>query len=115
MKVTVTKSLFAREFADLDRTKHWTPQGLAALFDHLDETRDENEELDVQQIDSEFAEYPSARKACDDNDIKYRIWYLDDDDKDEDEEETEMSALRRLRSRMKTVLELDNGGVIIEE
>ena len=115
MKISVTRAVFGKEFEDLGRAESWSREGLDVLFEHLDNTRGENEELDVGAIDSQFAEYPSARKACDDIGIKYSICYRDDDDEVEDEEDTESGALRRLKRRMQTVLELKSGGVIVEE
>lgn len=112
MKVTVTFSIFRQSFEDQGRLDNWSLDGLRALFEHIEDTYDEDIELDVQELDGTYAEYDSARAACDDNGIKYSM--ILDDDEEEDEYEIEADALCRLKKRMTAVIEFP-GGVVTAE
>jgi len=98
MKVTVTENDFANAFRAI-RPGHFSPDGLAALFAHLEEleTMGEEMELDVIALCCDFSEYPDALTVAED--IGWEC---------EDEED----AFARLNSET-TVIDFD-GGIIIE-
>lgn len=99
MKITVTQNDFVNAFQKI-RPQNFSPNGLKALFEHLEELEScmgEELELDVIAFCCDFAEYPDAMTAAED---------LGFDAEDEDD------AFDRLNSET-TLIDFD-GGIIVE-
>jgi len=63
MIMQVSQQMFADAFRRMDRADQFSPAGLNALYDHIEET-DEDYELDVIALCCEFTEYESLEDAC---------------------------------------------------
>lgn len=64
MKMTVTKSMFHAQFIHMGRKDNFSYDGLAALFDYLEEIN-EDMELCVIAICCEYTEYEDLREFQD--------------------------------------------------
>lgn len=97
MKITVTQNDFVNAFQKI-RPQNFSPNGLRALFAHIEEleTMGEEMELDVIALCCDFAEYPDALTVAED-----MGW----------ECASEEEAFDRLQSET-TVIDF-NGGIII--
>lgn len=100
MKQTISIHEFRDAFRKADRINQFTYEGLEALFDYLEELEEdtgEEMELDVIAICCDFAEYESLQECAE----QYGI---EGDDKE---------ILEELNDNTQ-VIELDNGGIIIQ-
>jgi hypothetical protein len=107
MKITVDQSMFRDAFQRYDRIDNFSYQGLNALFDYLDDLDSGNEEeteLDVIAICSDFSEHDSALEAA-------KEYSPDVFDNCEDED-PEKAALVFLQDNT-TVIQVDGRGVIV--
>jgi hypothetical protein len=98
MKTTVTKHEFREAFNNMNRSDNFTYEGLGALFDYLEDYEEQTDtemELDVIACCCEFTEYADIEEVAGEYD-------LDEDDPLED-----------LRNNT-LVIEMDNGGIIIQ-
>jgi hypothetical protein len=66
MKVELTESTFCDLWKRVGRFDAWSLSGLKALYAYMDEYFDENFEVDVIQLDSEFTEYGDLDEANED-------------------------------------------------
>lgn len=98
---TITEFDFVKSFDDYNRSSNFTVAGRKALFEMLEEFSPEME-LDPIAICCDFTEYASLEE-----------WKQDYEYVAEDEDEEDDYALDYLRDRT-IVLELDNGGLIIQ-
>lgn len=120
---TVDLPAFRQAFRDYNRTDNFSHEGLEALHEYLEELSEdigEPVELDVIGICCDFAEYDSAEECA----LEYG-WDKPEQDIDEEdpefseteedyEERCEEEAKEWLRDRT-TVLELSDGGVVIQQ
>lgn len=120
MIIKATFGRFEQEFENSGRGGSWTSDGLRALYDYLEENESDDYEVDATAIDCEFAEYRTAREACEDIGIDFDIAYEEDEDGEDTETEIEddteanaLDALKRTPS-ISSVIEFD-GGVIVRE
>ena len=96
MKQTVDLNDFRNAFRNYGREENFTYEGLETLYDYLmsyEEDCGEEQELDVIAICCEFAEYDSIEEVL---------------------EEYSKEDIEELRDYT-TVLEMDNGGIIIQQ
>lgn len=108
MKITITESEFINRFMAI-RPENFSREGLAALFEHLEELeRDLGEEIEFDPVGicCDWTEYVNATKAA----MEYGFEPLDEDDGTEDESQD--GALTFLCEKT-TVLELSSGGVVV--
>ena len=108
MKQTVNLYDFRRAFEDYGRTENFSYPALDALFawfEEYEEGTGQEIELDVIAICCDFSEYDAALEAA-----KEYGW---EPDEDQDEEEQEEAALEWLQEQT-TVIEADNGHIIIQ-
>lgn len=112
---TVDLYTFCNAFRNM-RPNQFSGPALEALFEYLEGLSDdtgEPYELDVIGICCDFAEYNSVTEAAEDYG-----WFQSSMDEDEEEEDYEErckdEALDYLRDRT-TVLELSDGGVVIQQ
>ena len=98
---TITEFDFVKSFDDYNRSSNFTVAGRKALFEMFEELSPEME-LDPIAICCDFTEYASLEE-----------WKQDYEYVAEDEDEEDDYALDYLRDRT-IVLELDNGGLIIQ-
>jgi uncharacterized protein with ATP-grasp and redox domains len=107
MKEIVTKSSFMDAFRDAGRRDQFTYDGLSALFDYLEEYEQDvgdEMELDVIGICCDFSEYGSVEECAEEHG-------LESDEEDEDDKRKDF--LEQLQDNT-SVIELDNGGIIIQ-
>jgi hypothetical protein len=114
---TVDLSDFRRAFRDHGRSDQFSHEALELLFDHFDQTSDdigEPWELDVIAICCDFSEYDSAREAAEEQGWDCDVDPEDfEDDAEGYQEAVDEAAVDWLQDRT-TVLELDDGGVVIQ-
>jgi hypothetical protein len=109
MKKTIDSvSEFRDEFHRMGRGSQFSYDGLAVLFEHIEDYEQdtgEEWELDVIALCCEFTEYSSALEACE--------GYSFEPDEEQDEEEQQESALEWLEGET-MVLRVHPSGVIIQ-
>jgi len=98
---TITEFDFVKSFDDVNRATNFTVAGRKALFEMFEELSPDME-LDPIAVCCEYTEYASLEE-----------WKQDYEYVAEDEDEEDDYALDYLRDRT-IVLELDNGGLIIQ-
>ena len=104
MYITVDFSMFSDAFRRMGREDQFSREALEAIFEYIEnyeEETGENIELDVIAICCDFTEYESIQDAAE------RCGY----DGDMDDE----SAMREYIEEGHFLIELDNGGIIIQE
>jgi len=110
MKLTLTFASFCDEWNGwTDRKDTFSYAGKRALFDYLEQYEQETGEdleLDIVSLCCDFTEYDSAMEAVE----EYTENFKDDD---KNEEENEADARKYLKDRT-TVIDVDGGGVIIQ-
>lgn len=113
---TVDLPAFRQAFRDYNRTENFSHEALEALFEYLEEYSEstgEPVELDVIAICCDWEEHDSVCNAAHDYG-----WRADEQDEDETEpewrERCNEEALEYLRDRT-AVLELSDGGVVIQQ
>lgn len=109
----VTESAFIDAFENMGRADNFSNDGLRALFNFIEETND-NTQLDVVALCSEYSEYESATEAA----KEYGIEGDPDDDGIDPDPEAQAEAaeayfLRDLQDST-IVIEFD-GGIIIQD
>jgi hypothetical protein len=103
MYQTITQWDFVRAFTEMNRESNFSEEGRIALFDFLEEVNPDSE-LDVIAICCDFTEYSNL------NELKQEYSHLlEDEDLSDDDE-----ILEFFRDET-VVLELSNGGVIIQQ
>ena len=112
MKQYVSVDMFRDRFLSSDTYKNnFTYDGLAALFEYLEQyEEDTNEEIDFDMVALAcgYSEYESALDAVE----QYNGAV--EENKDFDEEDKENASLAWLRDQTQ-VIEVDGGGVIIQQ
>ena len=103
MYQTVSQWDFVRAFTEMNRESNFSEEGRIALFEFLEEVNPDSE-LDVIAICCEFSEYSNL------NELKQEYSHLLEDEEFEDDDE----VLDFFRDET-IVLELSNGGVIIQQ
>jgi hypothetical protein len=106
MKQSINVYQFRDEFAHANRSDNFSYEGLAALFDYLEDLEDsigEEMELDVIALCCDFSEYTDLNDVVSCYDIQ-----LDDDS---DEDERAQQVIEWLQERT-TVIEFDDGIII---
>lgn len=124
MSIVTTLPAFRQAFRDYNRTDNFSHEGLEALHEYLEQLSDDIGapiELDVIGICCDFAEYDSAEECA----LEYG-WERPERDTDVDDDgepvqsddeyfaECNDDAREWLRYRT-TVLELSDGGVVIQQ
>jgi hypothetical protein len=94
---------FVRAFTEMNRESNFSEEGRIALFELLEEVNPDSE-LDVISICCDFVEYSNL------NELKAEYSHLLEDEEFEDDDE----VLDFFRDET-VVLELSNGGVIIQQ
>jgi len=103
MYQTISQWDFVRAFAEMNRETNFSEEGRIALFEFLEEVNPDSE-LDVIAICCDFTEYANVK------DLKADYSHLlEDEDLSDDDE-----VLEFFRDET-VVLELSNGGVIIQQ
>lgn len=111
MKTTVSNCDFHDAFRQAGRENNFSYEGLNALFDYFEEYEDstgEEIELDVVAICCEFTEYEDIKELAKQY-PDYIIWE-NDDETEIDEEATLDNFCDNTQ-----VIELKNGGIIIQD
>jgi len=103
MYQTISQWDFVRAFTEMKRENNFSQEGRIALFDFLEEVNPDSE-LDVIAICCDFTEYSNL------NELKEEYSHLLEDEEFEDDDE----VLDFFRDET-VVLELSNGGVIIQQ
>ena len=106
MKQSINVYQFRDEFAHANRSDNFSYEGLAALFDYLEQYEDdtgEEVELDVIALCCDFTEYTDM-----DDVVSYYGIQLDDDS---DEDDKRQQVIEWLQDRT-TVIEFDSGIII---
>ena len=103
MYQTISQWDFVRAFTEMNRETNFSEEGRIALFDFLEEVNP-NSELDVIAICCDFTEYSNL------NELKQEYSHLLEGEDLEDDDE----VLEFFRDET-VVLELSNGGVIIQQ
>lgn len=103
MYQTISQWDFVRAFTEMNRETNFSEEGRIALFDFLEEVNPDSE-LDVIAICCDFTEYSNL------NELKQEYSHLLEGEDLEDDDE----VLEFFRDET-VVLELSNGGVIIQQ
>lgn len=103
MYQTISQWDFVRAFTEMSRETNFSEEGRIALFDFLEEVNPDSE-LDVIAICCDFTEYSNL------NELKQEYSHLLEGEDLEDNDE----VLEFFRDET-VVLELSNGGVIIQQ
>jgi len=106
MKTTVNVHEFRQAFKDYGRNSNFTYDGLAALFDYLEQYEEdcgEEIELDVVALCCEYSEHDNAKEAAE------QCCFEPDEEDDEDEQEA--AAMKYLEDRTQ-VITFDSGVII---
>lgn len=120
---TVDLPAFRQAFRNYNRTENFSHEALEALHDYLEQLSEdigEPIELDVIALCCDFAEYDSAEECAEDYGWDKPERDIDEEDPDCSEAEEDYEerctdeALEYLRDRT-TVLELEDGGVVIQQ
>jgi hypothetical protein len=109
MITQITKSEFIQEFQSI-RPENFSHEGLSALFEYFEEFEYDTSEsisFDPIAICCEYSEYESALEAA-------REYVRDDAWGAMTEDDANKSALNWMRDHT-TVIELENGGVVIQD
>lgn len=85
MKRTIYESDFVQEFADYNRSSNFSRDALSLIFQYLEEY-DENYELDVIEICTDYSEV-SLLQFVEDYDLEVEDYDLDDYKTDDDEQD----------------------------
>lgn len=103
MYQTISQWDFVRAFTEMNRESNFSEEGRIALFELLEEVNPDSE-LDVIAICCDFTEYSNL------NELKAEYSHLLEDEEFEDDDE----VLEFFRDET-VVLELSNGGIIIQQ